>query len=132
MPMRAMLVLLATLAGAGAVRADSPLAGELLVADTHGQPFCRTKAELQRYLLATIQHDRLPAAAFAGCVVAPYATRVRMLQDLPPYGSRMHVLRAVAMTPLQRIEGFTYSVGLYDARRFAPFSPTGDTFPRVP
>ena len=129
---RAGLALLAVATAALPCRADQRRAGELLVADTHGQPFCKTKAELQRYLVATIQHDRLAPAAFAGCVIAPYATRVRVLQDLPPYGSRMHVLRAVAFTPLQTVTGYTYSVGLYDARRFQPYSPFGEYFPRVP
>ena len=126
------LALLAVAATVCPGRADPRLAAELLVADTHGQPFCQTKAQLQRYLVATIQHDRLAPAAFAGCVIAPYATRVRVLQDLPPYGSRMHVLRAMAFTPLQTVTGYTYSVGLYDARRFQPYSPFGEYFPRVP
>ena len=115
-----------------AARADPRLAGELLVADTHGQPFCQTRDQLGRYLLATIQHDPTPRDALKGCVIAPYATRVRVLQDLPPFGSRMHVVRALAFTPLQRVTGYTYSVGLADPGRFQPYSPFGEYFPRVP
>ena len=44
----------------------------------------------------------------------------------------MHMVRARAVTPLQKVDGYTYSVGLYDARRFQPYSPYGEYFPRVP
>ena len=125
-------VLAGLLAAATPARADPRLAGELLVADTHGQPFCQTRGQLGRYLLATIQHDPVPPDALRGCVIAPYATRVRVLEDVPPFGSRMHVVKALAFTPLQKVVGYTYSVGLYDAGRFQPYNPLGEYLPRVP
>ena len=125
----AALVLVAVLPA----RADPPLAGETLVADTHGQAFCTTPEALRQYLLATIRRDAFTASTFYKlCTIAPYGTRVVVLEDLSPVGTRLHMVRARAMTPLQKVEGYTYSVGLYDARRFQPYSPFGEYFPRVP
>ena len=114
-------------------RADPPLAGEFLVADTHGQAFCTTPEALRQYLITTIRHDAFTTSAFYKlCTIAPYGTRVTVLEDLSPVGTRLHMVRARATTPLQTVDGYTYSVGLYDARRFAPYSPFGEYFPRVP
>ena len=112
-------------------RADPPLAGELLVADTHGQAFCTTPEALRQYLITTLRRDPLnPSARF--CTIAPYGAHVAVLEDLSPVGTRLHMVRARATTPLQTVDGYTYSVGLYDARRFQPYSPFGEYFPRVP
>ncbi len=114
-------------------RADPPLAGEFLVADTHGQAFCTTPEALRQYLIATIRRDATTTNSFPKlCTIAPYGTRVQVLQDLSPVGTRLHMVRARATTPLQTVDGYTYSVGLYDARRFQPYSPFGEYFPRVP
>jgi len=116
---RAILASAALLAAAIPCRADPPLAGGFLVTTTGGQPFCTTRLQLQRYVLALIQHDRFPPGAFNGCVLAPFGARVAVLEDLTPRGSLMHVVRARASVPLQRVEGYTYSVGLYDSHRYS-------------
>ena len=74
----------------------------------------------------------MPTFRNTSCSIAPYGTRVTVLEDLPPFGSRMHMVRVTAATPLQRVEGYTWSVGLYDPRRFAPYSSLGEYFPRIP
>ena len=113
-------------------RADPPLAGAMIAIDTHGQPICNTREALRDYLVATIRHDRLvPTFSNKVCTIAPYGTRVTVLQDLSPFGSRLHVVRVLAATPLQKVEGFTYSVGLYDPRRFQRFNSLGEYFPAV-
>ena len=126
----------------GTALADPPLRGELVAAATHGQPVCATRQALSDYTLATIRREPLrPVVRNPSCSLAPYGTRVTVLEDLPPFGSRMHMVRVVAATPLQRVEGYTWSVGLYDPRRFTPFAPSssfgffgslGDYFPRIP
>ena len=65
-------VVLAGAASTSPSMADPPLAGEMLVADTHGQAFCTTPEALQRYLLATIQHDPYTIGTFYKlCTIAP-------------------------------------------------------------
>lgn len=117
---------------AAAAPQDPPLAGDFLVSDTHGQPFCATREALRRYTVATVREERFPPGGFPECTIAPYATHVHVLQDLPPYGSLMHMVRARAATFLQTVDGFTWSVGLYDARRFRPYTPGDEPFPTVP
>lgn len=132
-PAAGLLAVLGMIGAAAPAFADPPLRGERVAADTHGQPVCATRQALSDYTLATIRHERLtPVIRNPSCSIAPYGTRVTVLEDLPPFGSRMHMVRVVAATPLQRVEGYTWSVGLYDPRRFTPFSPYADYFPRIP
>ena len=113
-------------------RMDPPLAGDLVVSDTHGQPFCTDRESLRRYTVATVRHEQFPPGGFPTCTIAPYGAHVRVLQDLPPYGSLMHMVRAQATTLIQHVEGYTWSVGLYDARRFSKVLPYGELFPQFP
>ena len=131
-PLNGLLLAAAVLGATSApVLADPPLAGRFLVSDTHGQPFCRSRRALQRFVLATIQHEQTNNAIGAACVLVPYNSRVDVLADLPPFGSRMHVVRAIANTPFQRVSGYTYSVGLFDPRRYAVPSPFDSGLPQL-
>lgn len=134
---RAIAVLAAVLPVAAATAAhaaplDPPLAGDFVVSDTHGQPVCTTADALRRYTIATVRKEFFRPGAFPQCVIAPYATHVQVMQDLPPFGSLMHVVRVRASTVLEKVDGYTWSVGLYDARRFRRDIWDGDVFPAIP
>ncbi len=115
------LALLAALSGAtaaGPARADGDIAGERLATASHGQPFCPTPARLQALLRATVTEQHFSINAFADCANIPDSATVTVLEDLTPRSRAMHLVRARVNLLFGPVEGYTYSVGLYDASVF--------------
>lgn len=97
---------------AGPCWADEPLAGSTLIVATRSSPICSSEASLQRFLVATVQHE--PVAALpTGCSYAPAGSRAAVLEDLPISNATMHVIKARFdfAFPLGSVVGYTYSKG---------------------
>ena len=99
-------------------RADGDLAGARLATSSHGQPFCPTRARLQELLRATVTEQHFPTGTFADCAYVPDTATVTVLEDLTPRSRAMHLVRARVNLLFGPVEGYTYSVGLYDAKVF--------------
>jgi hypothetical protein len=122
---------IATLFAVGATapaRADVPLAGARLVTSSHGQPFCKDRAELQALLRATIAKANFPFGSFPGCGIVPDNATVTVLEDLSPRSRSMHVVRARVDLLFGPLEAYTYSAGLY-SEIIRPRGPFGVVLP---
>ena len=104
-------VLLCGLA-AGAARADEQIAGTRLFAVSHGQPICRTRAELQALLNAQVAEAPISLFAFPGCHLADDNTVVAAGEDFAG-GRYMHMVRVRYNLFFAAVDGYTFSVGLY-------------------